>query len=153
MLTALLLEAAFFPHWFVARWIPQVSFLILLFAALKGGIRVGIVLGLTLGMAQSLFTAFPADQVIWVYAGLGAVAGAAKSLVFLESPIAQWLAPVGFGLLTELVFFWMMPWDENPLGFWDFSRMIRFSNLPVTWLLSGFVYAWCDRRLFAPKKA
>lgn len=152
MLAALLLEAAFFPHWFAVRWIPQASFLILLFAALKGGVRAGLALGFVLGAAQSLFTALPAGQVIGVYAGLGVAAGAARSLVFLESPIAQWLAPIGFGLLAELIFFWMMPWTDQPLGFGDFSRMIRASNLPITWLLSGFVYAWCDRRLFAVKK-
>lgn len=151
MLAALLAETTLLPQWVAVRWIPQISFLVLLFTSLRGGMRVGLALGLLLGIFQSLFTALPGERVIWIYAGLGAAAGAAKNLIFIESPLAQWFAPIGFGLLTEFVFFWMMPWDDTPLGFGEFIRMIRASNLPITCVLSGFVYAACDRRLFSRK--
>lgn len=153
MLAALLVEAALLPHWVPIRWVPQISFLILLFAALKEGLWTGVWMGAALGAGQALFSALSPTGVIAVYAGLGAAAGAAKNLVFLESPLAQWIAPVVFGLMVEAVFFWMMPWDETPLGLGDYAAMIRASNLPVTWLLSGFVFVWCDRALFSRKRS
>ncbi len=153
MAAALLAETAILPHWVPVRWVPQFSFLILLFAALKYGARAGVLLGLALGAGQSMFSAMPAGTLVGVYAILGGTAGSAKKMVFLESPLAQWLSPIAFGLLTELAFFWMMPWDDRPLGFGDYTGMIRASNLPVTWLLSGFVYVWCDRRIFLRKRS
>lgn len=152
MIAALLAEATLLPHWVPVRWIPQVSFLILLFGSLRGGMRTGIALGFVLGAGQSLFSAMPAGTVIAVYTVLGGAAGAARSFVFLESPLAQWLVPVGFGLLVEAAFFLMIPWDDEPLGLSDYMGMIRASNLPVSWLLSGAVYAFCDRRIFSQKK-
>lgn len=153
ILAALGIEATLLPHWLPVRWIPQFSFLILLFAALRSGFYGGTALGLLLGMGQAFFSAIPGFGVIWVYAGLGALAGASKRVVFIESPLAQWLTPVGFGLLTELAFFWMMPWDDAPLGWGDFAGLIRAPSLPLTWLLSGAVYGVCHRSLFSkPQK-
>lgn len=152
MTAALVAEAALLPHWIPVRWIPQISFLILLFVSLRHGMKTGFVTGLWLGAGHSLFSAMPPGELIWIYAALGTVAGASKNFIFLESPLAQWLAPVGFGLLAEAVFFFKMPWDDAPFGFGDFAAMIRASNLPVTWILSGFVYFWLDRRLRPRKK-
>lgn len=152
MLASLIVESAVLPHWIPIRWIPQFSFLILLFAALRSGIRSGVILGLVLGAGQAFLSAIPGFAVVWVYVGVGALAGAAKSLVFLESPLAQWLSPIGFGLLAETMFFWMMPWDDAPLGWSSFWRMIRASNLPLTCVLSGFVYAACHRFIFFSAK-
>lgn len=151
MAAALVAEAALLPHWLPARWIPQVSFLILLFTSLRQGVKTGLALGFLLGAGHSLFSAMPAGELIWIYALLGAAAGASKNFIFLESPLAQWLAPVGFGLLAEAVFFLKMPWDDAPFGLGDFAAMIRASNLPLTWILSGFVYLWLERRL-RPRK-
>lgn len=153
MTAALLAEATLLPHWIPMRWIPQISFLILLYSALKDGARAGMLLGVLLGIEQALFSALPPGSMLWIYAALGGAAGMAKRFIFLESPLAQWLAPVGFGLLVQWVFFLMMPWDDTPLGLADFTAMLRTSNFPVTWLLSGAVYAWCERRLFFQKKS
>lgn len=152
MLAALLLESVILPHWLPVRWIPQISFLIFLFASLGSGVRAGVILGGSLGAAQAFLNAMPGLGILWVYAGLGLLAGASKNVIFLESPLAQWLAPVGFGILAELLFFWMMPWDEAPLGWGDFWGLLRASNLGVTCLLSGMVYGFCRRAVCAPAR-
>lgn len=149
---SLLIESTVLPHWLPIRWVPQVSFLIFLFAALRSGVAAGLILGLVLGAGQAFLSSIPGLGVVWIYAGLGLLAGAAKSLVFLESPLAQWTAPIGFGLLAEVLFFWMMPWDDVPLGWGEFFRMVRASSLPLTWVLAGPVYGVCHRFVFFDAK-
>lgn len=153
MIAALIVEAALLPHWLPVRWVPQVSFLILLFGAVKGGPKTGALLGLLFGAGQTLFIALPVSTTLLIYAALGVAAGYARRFVFLESPLAQIALPAGFGLLTELIFFWKMPWDDAPPGFGDFLQMLGTSNLLLTCLLSVAVYAWYDRRLAPPKRS
>lgn len=152
MLAALVVESTCLPHWLPVRWVPQVSLLILIFGALKEGPMAGCLLGTLLGLGHAVFSAMPAPQLIGIYAALGALAGAARRFVFLESPLTHWLVPAALSLAVEWAFFLAMPWDDRPLGPGDFFAAVRASNLPVTWLLCGLVYAGIEGRLFPRKK-
>jgi hypothetical protein len=130
-----------------------VSFLILIFGALRMGGQAGLVLGFWLGCLHAFLGILPPGSVIMLYAALGLLAGSAKNLVFLESPLAQWLVPPIFGLLLELIYFMMMPWDDAPWGIVDYFGMVRASNWTITALASGWVYGWYDRRVVSFKSS
>jgi len=128
-------------------WIPQVSFLIMVFSGLRSGPRVGLTLGCLLG----LFLGSLGGEALWLmvllYGLVGWTAGMLRSLVFLESPVTQCLVPAAFFVAVECSRFFMLKSSAIDLSWLSFWQTLPSTPILVTMIIAPLVFMRVDKWL------
>ena len=143
----LILETTLFPILTNPRWIPALSFVLMVFASLRFGPRYGLGLGLFLGLCMDALSVGHFGVFACLYGTIGWTCGRVSSMIFLESPLTQCFVP---GVLYLVYLGCLVLWTpfEDDASQWSlYLQAIQYSSFWVTVIVSPGIYQFYRRVL------
>lgn len=126
---------------------PHIALLVVIFAAVEGGVSAGTRSGLWLGLMLDLLGLERFGTYTVLYGAAGLACGALRGKVFVESFVSQWLIPAAvYGAILGMAAVLGRSEPEEPL--WPlYEGLLRHSSILTTVFVSPFVFRWCAVRL------
>ena len=132
------------------RWVPMMSLVVVVFAALTDGPRSGVKCGLLLGLLLDLMSVEKFGAFSVACAVTGGAVGLLKSQVFSESLLAQLVIPVG-AYIAVFAGMAALSMENDAWSLWALlERAARQPSLLLTLGLSPFLFFFFRKILRRP---
>ncbi|MBF0254328.1 MAG: rod shape-determining protein MreD [Candidatus Omnitrophica bacterium] len=141
------LEASLFFWIPDVLWIPNLSFLVVIFSGLKYGPGPGIFAGSLLGVLSDGISAGGFGFFVAAYSLAGGICGWIRESVFLESPISQIIVPLVFQAVIYFVLAALTSFEDDGPRWFLWFEAVRLSPIWITALFGPWFFRWYEEIL------